>query len=359
MERLMKIASCALLCLWGCAPVDRGGREHSSSSPRERGNPAPMLKISIGPVGGWVGEKTTIPVTLTNQGDAPMVIPLQGNPPTIASVLTIQVKKRGGGEEVSYPESRCHRGMVNEVDQAPLLLVRHDVPLNWLSTSFVPWSPGEYDYTLTLKNDAKEMLQYVPVRDDTGGISTRKTMQPIPGVWTGKWTTTGSFVVEDRVTDRSEDLGGSRLKTRLEKLKVDALDVRLPLGQRLEAVDTLVEMRHVYACDVLLAIEEACSSDDGMHYAVVSALYAMACKGAGYRALPCFAKLVRNVKTPTAERVLCMAILETFARGGQIVHDNRIIHLVGEDEKMLAQEVLKAVAQGSLYNEFENNQKSK
>ena len=322
-----------LLCVPGCVPSATYHPARDAHAPELQGD---LVDITCGTFSATVGEKSFVPVMIRNRGNAPLWIPLRGEPACTGSVIVLKVRKKDGGEEVSYPTT-THVAKADQPDQLPILILRNDRQFNWLSTWFIPWSPGDYEYNLTVDNSIREMLERVCTQDEHGLTSFVKKLQPIPNVWVGKATFSGAFRVEDALTNRPEELGGTRLRVRLESLTADVLNKGLPLNARLGFLAALVKMRHVYACDALLTVEKETRGDAVMHPGAVRALHQMAYCGTGYRALSRFAELAQGKDLLADERALCLDALETFARRREIIHEGRTIHIVTEEEKKLAQ----------------------
>lgn len=154
------------------------------------------------------------------------------------------------------------------------------------------------------------------------------------------------------VVNKRENLKGDGsivdIQSELETLEGVVLDDRRPLGPRLGALSSLVEMRHVFATDALVRIENETRDDRLIHTHVVRALHDMAFKGTGYRELVLFGYIAADKRTTTQERILCLDVLSTYAKYGEFpprpstwCFGQSIVHVVTEKEKEGAARILK------------------
>ena len=178
----LHVMTSLLLGVPGCVPSTtysplREAKNNKGASEKD------LVSITCGTVAVSVGERCVVPVMFKNRGKANLRVPLKGVPATTSSIISLKVWKTGGGEEVSYPPSP-YTTKFDEPDQLPILLLgRNDGDVvNWLSTWFIPWSPGEYEYTLTVENNVREMFQEMLVRAN-GETRFVRQLQPIPNVW--------------------------------------------------------------------------------------------------------------------------------------------------------------------------------
>jgi hypothetical protein len=271
-------------------------------------------------------------VHLLNRGRQVIHMPLL---PVITGqpMVKVKLKKLDGAEPVTYPHEG---GPVWDLEGRPpswpaLLAFPPNTETVLPTAPFVLWEPGEYSYEFESENRITNRLDWAK---PTHGIP-RMAITPIPNVWEGRLVFSGRCTVE-----MSEDGPPGEVEETLNRLRDAALNTRRPLGKRCTALTALVDMRHVYATNVLTEIEKAARTDGVFHLFAVKALYDMACCGTGYRSLAVFAELAMDAAQSVPVRVLCVDALLEFARRTDLRHGGRVIHVITTEEKQAARQAV-------------------
>ena len=210
----------AVAILAGCGVLPGVGIDPAlPAQSANRSEASPELQFTVlEPTMHSPGQKCWFELVVRNPGNQPVCIPISGAPPTLASVLKVRAGLVGGGEEVTYPPyAPDPSGAVALVTILPGTEER-------LRTWFIPWVPGEYEWTLTLENHLASRTELL--RTGSGG-SERWVSLPIPNAWVGRSLFTGRIVpLEDGPAGGAEvriarpgipDIGpgGIRIRSRL------------------------------------------------------------------------------------------------------------------------------------------------
>lgn len=242
-------------------------------------------------------------------------------------LISLRVTNEDGAEAVTYLSGRRRPKHPRAVPHTPPVLVIEPGDEIVLAAAVVPWSGGKHRYTIQLSNTITK--RYVSRWVTTGFPGLEPVQEPIPNVWVGTLKMEGSFFVREWASaEADKTLAGLRMK---------ALDKGAPLRERCAAIASMVNLRHVYATDALMAVEKETRKDRIMHPQVVKALYDITYHGTGYRAVQRFAELALKRDVHVAERALCIDVLTTFATWKHLKHDGRIIHVVTREETKAAQ----------------------
>jgi len=327
--RMVLLSVCSLV-----AKVD-GGEIAPDSGPYviSNGRPIPsLLRMDMDAGCATVGVVDVFTINVRSGSDDMVQMPLM---PMITGqpVVTIMLVKLDGSEPVTYPhEDGWRHELGRQPPTFPGLLTF--LPKSWttlVSAPFIVWEPGNYRYTVTLENRFTKRLGWgKPVQGIPRGATTA-----VPNVWVGRMTFTGEarFGVSEAGAPR-------KVEETIERCRQRALNTDRSLSDRCMSLTTLVEMRHVYATDVLSAIERESRTGDLFHIFTVKALYDMTFHGTGYRCLPTFVTLALDTQQSLPVRVLCTDVLMTFAYAENLRHGTRVFHVVSAQEKAMASEAI-------------------
>ena len=361
----------------GGAAQDHPDPEHNWQILSSEGKPLSRYPLTI--VGTGVpphspGQKCYVAMLLWNRGDRTVHIPVS---PLVTPVSNLRLTARleGGGEEVTYGHGPVGRDYLAG-DSILIAIPPHNS--HALCTWFIPWVAGTYECTLTLRNTAETTRQdrAVPVTVRSAGKPVQLPMYRsvdvrIPDVWVGECSLRSLIATQaDTVADGEavEEDGWCfdvfDLKKRLDELRATiATASPSTLGDAAAAIETLVEMRHVFAVETLVSLEHemrpAPPRREGevpaenplrrvVHSQIVGALHRLARHGAGYLALATFEAVAKDRNVGVSDRVLCISVLKSFL-GKEITHRGRTIHVITAEEQSLARraiEALRADAEG-------------
>ncbi|MHC5057140.1 MAG: hypothetical protein ACYTKD_20880 [Planctomycetota bacterium] len=390
------------------------------------------------------GQRCIVEVWVGNADKVPVHIPLSSVPTSLGSAFQVTAHLSGGGRELTLPAplpQRPGNGTLLSVLPGKGALI---------SSWFIPWTEGEYTWSMTIRNVLRSRherigawagevkIPYVWVGEARfSGSVTIRGQEPMgradamksrpgaigayallgkrvsfdlteidlaeaierlrglaeypivfaPGVdlkksapvtlkvadiparealswllkvgWPGEplaYEYKNGAVVVDLEDNLYVDGIARDIRTPLEDAEAMVLSERRPLGERLGALARLVRMRHIFATDTLVRIENETREDPLIHPHVVRALNEMAFRGTGYRELALFDYIARNRRSTPMERILCLDVLAAYAgragaiwpRGGGGVWPHRDVvnggvspHLVTTAERELAARLLK------------------
>lgn len=286
-----------------------------------------------------IGSPEVMCLGILNPGHGKLVVRIPFLPMiTGEPFLAIRVMNEDGAEAVSYLGEEAPPFELGEdpPDYPVFLTISPGEYPHVTSPEFVLWEPGEYAYRIELRNRISKQRVMTLAK---GLPITRVADVPIRNVWVGRVVFEGKLAVEEGASEK--------LKKTLGSLRADALDPRKPILDAYKALTALVEMRHIYATDTLMAIEKETRVEKVYHTVVLKALCDIAYHGTGYRALRLFAELALDHNATPLDRVLCVHVLATFGRSKTLSHKGRVFHVVGAGERELAQKALAKLRAGT------------
>lgn len=300
---------------------------------------------------GVVGRKAPFCLSVRNDGNVPIRFPLQYLPSSTVSLISIRVKSVGGGEQASYPV--VYADTRTGLSEGHVEIAPHETAN--FSTWFIPWVAGEYQFRVTLKNEVRNAWGDIPVGPDEQGMRwVEHGKRPIRNVWVGEYTYSGTYRInpidassfpltkkEYKLKAKKHFLEGTGLwgapvVWQVNELKRAALDAQKVLPDRINALNTLVGLRHMYATQALQDIEKKTRSDKVLHPLAVKSLCDMVSYGSGYLSLFTLCEIALDKKMTANERVLCLRMIEVFATKKELRHDGRVFHVIRKEDATLA-----------------------
>jgi len=330
----------ALFCL---GEITCAGPGYAADKENEGRGTSPLSARGAKPLITSPGQKCYVSMTVENRSASAVSIPLPCVLNSAGDILSLKAAGKDGAETVSYPKTV---NILPHSEYLPVITIRPRSTIV-LSTWFIPWVSGTYNYEITLSNSAatRRVLKGTKAQGDVKTRSFGWSDESIPDVWTGKLAVKGKVVVGETLygkkeAERFKELGAFDLKQVLNNLRNTALNETTPLRNRLSALSSLQEMRHQFATDTLIDIEQQSRMSPTIHHAVISALYKMALCGTGYKALPIFRTIALDPRAALPEKTLCVDALQTFAREAELRSGGRLVHVVTPEQKRFAKEAL-------------------
>lgn len=129
------------------------------------------------------GQRCIVEVLVSNHGKKPVHIPLSSLPTSLGSDLQVTAHRSGGGREITLP-ARLPRRLAGG---PPLSILPGRSFL--ISSWFIPWTEGEYTWSITIRNDLRSGRERIGAW--TGEVK-------IPHVWVGEMRFSGSVTIRDQ-----------------------------------------------------------------------------------------------------------------------------------------------------------------